>query len=645
MRGSKWAFGTTAAGAAMIGVLALGGYGCGGGSSTTTAVTHPPWTELPQPQLSVEGGTAMSAGGQGQPGGTVHLVAAGDVSFDSSMPAAAAPSVPPAPADAMALDANALGADVQASGSAVISGDVTTSGGEATRKIAAAGDLFVTGKLRAADGGGGRQGIDLQAGGTLYVTGTIDASGEAGGQAGGALHLSAPRIVVTGKLLTSGAQHESAAGAGGAITIDAGESIVLAGTIEAFGGNASDASAVTGGAGGALTLSAGGDVSISGTVLVRGGAATTTAPTGAQGGAAATITIDAGGAVDIGGLVDARGGLATASGSGGSVMGGAAGNVRVGEKKEPTSIIVRVPVLAMGGAGNGTGGPGGTVTPEPGTGGVNVAGARAIDVSGGDSEAAPGAGGNVNGGPRQETGGGLHISGEILANGGSISKGGSGNGADGGRVDIELVPTNGAVMLEQSAKITADGGKSAGGGVAGGGGHVWLFTMDGDLTVAGTITVLGGDGTDGNGTGGGGGMIYLFSDNNHNGVDVGLGNLLIDTTGVLNASGGNGATGGSARNDGIADQVAPFPEEQETFAIFLNCDGQHGETRNWMQNNGMLIARGGVHNGNGGDITYHGIGPGQRDMPTDGSGNHHPPAGNQDRSGDGTGLPGDFGDE
>jgi hypothetical protein len=64
-----------------------------------------------------------------------------------------------------------------------------------------------------------------------------------------------------------------------------------------------------------------------------------------------------------------------------------------------------------------------------------------------------------------------------------------------------------------------------------------------------------------------------------------------------------------------------------------------------MQNNGMLIARGGAHNGNGGDITYHGIGPGQLDMTTDGSGNHHPPAGNQDRSGDGTGLPGDFGDE
>ena len=33
---------------------------------------------------------------------------------------------------------------------------------------------------------------------------------------------------------------------------------------------------------------------------------------------------------------------------------------------------------------------------------------------------------------------------------------------------------------------------------------------------------------------------------------------------------------------GIAGAVAPFPEEQEKFAIFLNCDGQHGETHNWM---------------------------------------------------------------
>src|SRR5262249_11017298 len=150
------------------------------------------------------------------------------------------------------------------------------------------------------------------------------------------------------------------------------------------------------------------------------------------------------------------------------------------------------------------------------------------------------------------------------------------------------------------------------------------FTLDGDLTIAGTITARGGTAPDG--TGGLGGMIYLFSDNNHNAVDLGKGNLLIDATGKLDASGGDGATGGSARNDGIASEVAPFPEEQEKIAIFLNCDGQHGETYNWMKNAGLLVARGGAHNGSGGDIVYHGIGQGQRDMPTPmDDGNHHPP--------------------
>jgi len=255
----------------------------------------------------------------------------------------------------------------------------------------------------------------------------------------------------------------------------------------------------------------------------------------------------------------------------------------------------------------------------------------------------PGAGGLVNGSPRSDPGaGGFHVGGEIAANGGSVVHGGSGNGAEGGRVDIELIPTDGALMVDQSGKITADGGK-AGSGVAGGGGHIWLFTMDGDLTIAGSLSARGGEASDG--TGGLGGMIYLFSDDNHNAVDVGKGNLLIAPSGVLNASGGDGNVGGDARNDGIMGQVAPFPEEQEKFAIFLNCDGQHGETRNWMDNQGMLIARGGAPNGNGGDITYHGIGPGQRDMPTDDSGNHHPPGGNQDMSGDGSGQAGDYGAE
>ncbi len=40
----------------------------------------------------------------------------------------------------------------------------------------------------------------------------------------------------------------------------------------------------------------------------------------------------------------------------------------------------------------------------------------------------------------------------------------------------------------------------------------------------------------------------------------------------------------------VASDVSTRPLEQEKFAIFLNCDGQHGETRNWMDNQGMLVA-------------------------------------------------------
>jgi len=586
--------------------LAVAGYGCGGSSSSPDGPGNVVTTA---PTLDVSGGAAMSPGGQGQAGGVVHLLATGDVTIDSAAQATGL-SVPAAPTDGTTVDAAALAADVSTPGAAVIGGNVASGGGEATRSISANGDLFVTGTLRAADLGSARQALDLRATGTIYVSGAVDASGAAGsGQAGGALHLSAQQIVITGKLLTSGGDGDASGGAAGAVTIESK-----------------------------------GDVSISGPILIRGGAAAGTSAGAAQGGAAATLTIDAAGAVDLGTTIEGHGGAATSTGAGVAVVGGAAGAVRIGEKTLPASIMIRVPVIAAGGAGDAAAGAGGTVTFEPETGSIVVNGPHALDVSGGDAASAPGAGGLINGSPRKDPGaGGLHVTGEIVANGGSVTKGGGGNGADGGRVDIELIPTDGAVNIDQSGKITADGGK-AGAGTAGGGGHIWIFTMDGDLTVAGTISTRGGEAPDG--TGGLGGMIYFFSDNNHNGVDVGKGNLLIAPSGVLNSSGGDGRVGGSARNDGKGSgSVAPFPEEQEKFAIFLNCDGQHGETLNWMDNQGMLIARGGVHNGNGGDITYHGIGPGQRDMTTDGSGNHHPPSGNVDMSGDGTGMPGDYGGE
>jgi hypothetical protein len=555
--------------------LLLGGTSCGGGNAGGPpgpiggVGPDPPGGDLGSPAVSVQGGVALASGGQGQNGGVVHLVAQGDVSFDPTMAPARAPA---APSNATAVTSSALAADLSIPGDAVVTGTVSSTGGDAVRTISVGGSLYVTGTLASADLGSARQGFDLVVGGTIYLSGTIDAGGKSG----------------------------SGEGAG------------------------------------AITLQAGGDVVLDGKVLLRGGTAD------ALGGAGAKLTIDANGAVQLGGVIDARGGAATGSGGGATLAGGAAGEIHVGETAAPTSITVFAPVVASGGAGGASAGKGGTITPEPDTGNVNIAGPLEIDLGGGDSMSAPGAGGLLNGGARKDPGnGGVHVSGEIVASGGSITKGGSGNGADGGRVDMELAPTDGAVTIDASGKITARGGASGGSGTAGGGGHVWFFTKDGDETISGTVDVSGGDAPDPGGVGGLSGMIYFFSDNNHNGVQVCKGNLWVTPSGTLISSGGNGTTGGSGRNNG-AGGVASFPGNQEEIAIFLNCDGEHGNTCNWMKNDGQLTARGGVHDGSGGDVVYHGIPPGVLGTGGPGSGDYPVPPGNVDNAADGSGMKGDF---
>ena len=406
----------------------------------------------------------------------MHLVSQGDISFDPTQ-APAKMTIPTAPSGATALAASALGADVSITGDAVVSADVTTSGSDAVRKISVSGDLYVTAKLQAGDLGAGRQGLDLEVGGTIYVSGAVDTSGASGsGEAGGALRLAAKQVIVTGTLSSAGGDGMQSGGAAGALTVQTTGNVLLAGTI-----------------------------------LFRGGAASGSGGGGAQGGAAATLTIDANGSVALGGTVDGRGGVASTSASGGTIAGGAAGAIHIGETAPPTTITIFVPVVVSGGAGGASAGTGGTITPEPDTGNVNVAGAMELDLSGGSSMTAPGTGGLLNGGARKDPGsGGVHVSGEIVASGGSIMKGGSGNGADGGRIDMELTPTDGAVTIDQSAKITVEGGNAGGSGTAGGGGHVWFWTKDGDETIAGNISVRGGSAPDAGGIGGGGGMILLL---------------------------------------------------------------------------------------------------------------------------------------
>jgi hypothetical protein len=396
---------------------------------------------------------------------------------------------------------------------------------------------------------------------------------------------------------------------------------------------------VIGGKAGDVTLQAGGDLVLAGSSRLRGGAAEGLGGE-AQGGAAATLLVRADGAVHLGGILDARAGLATAATAGapGKVVGGAPGALKVGELsgRVPSSIIVIAPINATGGAGQTSGGKGGSFRAEPLTGNVIVRRARAIDVSGAAASTSPGAGGTVSISGREESSlGGVDLQGEIFADGGSVSPMGNGSGAAAGRIDMILVPQRGAIRMGADGKISAVGGRSGGAAVAGAGGLLSLVTNDGNLTIAGTIVVNGGDAPDPGGTGGLGGKVILWSDQNGNANQVNSGNLLIAPTGLVEASGGSGTIGGSARNDGIADSVAGFPDQGDKIAILVDCDNVAGPTLTWVDNKGRIVARGGASNGRGGDIMFHGRTPGGLE----------PVPGNIDNAGNGSGPKGDFGSE
>jgi hypothetical protein len=302
----------------------------------------------------------------------------------------------------------------------------------------------------------------------------------------------------------------------------------------------------------------------------------------------------------------------------------------------PSLVNVSVPLSARGGMGGVVGGVGGAVTLEPQVGKLVIAGS--VDLGGGAAAAQPGAGGTFLGlagagvGDDVVNGGDIQLVGQIAANGGGITAGGSGNGGVAGTITMQPLSLWGALVVYPSGVVTLDGGGSGGTGVAGGGGHLFFMTSDGDLTMSGKLSLRGGDARDPGGTGGLGGAVDIFSDQNYDGIG---GHLLIGATGVIDASGGAGTIGGSARNDG-GGGVASFPDEMELIAVLINCDGKHGTTENWLVNQGLIVARGGAANGNGGDIVYHGRSP---------EGETNPPSGNIDNAANGSGRPGDFGAE
>ena len=610
-----------------------------GGSGKTAVGATSLWTDLPVAEIALIGGAASSAEGTAQAGGSARLISAGGIALDSSLSPPQAPAIPSAPTGAMSLSGSALNADVSAPGAVAISGTVQSAGSDGVRHITAAGDVMISGTLRAADLGTNRQGFDIEAPGhTVYVSGTVDSSGGSG-QGGGPLTIVADQVVVTGHLSTAGGAGAQP-GAAGAITINTTAAAWLTGTLDASGGDADGGDGATGARAGDVTIAGGGDVAVTGSVRVRGGAGASSAAN-AQGGAAAALAVDCAGTLTWQAMLDARGGGAMAKGAGGTVAGGAAGTFTVGANTAPKAISVLVPMALTGGSGNAVGGDGGSAELDAKGGDLVIA--SALDVSGGDSAGNPGKGGTILGAPGPANAmANLNISGKLLANGGSVPKGtamgGSAKGGDGGLIKLVQQALTGSATALSTAAIQANGGQSGGTGVAGGGGVIYVFTNDGDNTVHGQLQVRGGQAPDSGGTGGGGGLVYIFSGNGH---DFTSGVLTIAPDGVIDASGGDGTIGGSARNNG-AGGVNTFPSSQsdefdvEQIAVLINSDGVHGSDRGWIENQGKVIARGGKANGRGGDVVYHG---------KQQNGNETPVPGDVENTSDGTGTNGDFAGE
>lgn len=618
-----------------------GGGNDGGQGDQDGPDADPRVPELTAPGINLQGGTGLEGGG----GGSVHLLAVGDLVVDPSGEGPTAPTAPPVPAGATNIAA--LSADVMAPGSVRV-GHVVATGSDPVRTISAAGDLFITGTLRAADLGAGarRQSLVLSApAGTVYVSGSIDTSGADGaGQDGGDITIDALRVVITGHLDAAGGTGSGAfGGRGGAVLVTSVETLVITGGVATAGGD--DFGGGAGGPAGSANLHAGSEVGVAGRWLLRGGAGSGVDGSlgGGQGG---TLSIHTDGAVTLGGIIDLRGGHAVkGKGKGMPTAGGGAGGALIigdADGPVPTAIAIVSPVVATGGQGEQQGGSGGSFRAEAKTGNVTIRGQRAVDVSGGSAASTAGAGGMVYvSGTEEESSGNIDIQGELFADGGGVIAPGAANGADssragaGGRIEMPLASLQGAISIAATGILSAVGGRSEGSRVAGDGGEVLLSTDVGDITLAGSILVTGGAAAGPGGTGGLGGRVVLFSDRNGRANRVSSGNVLVAETGLIEASGGAGTMGGHARNDGMEESVAGFPSMGDQIAVLLDCDNVTGKTMTWLENRGRIVARGGMSDGNGGDVIFHG-------RMADGT---EPVPGDVDTSAHGRGINGDFGSD
>jgi hypothetical protein len=164
----------------------------------------------------------------------------------------------------------------------------------------------------------------------------------------------------------------------------------------------------------------------------------------------------------------------------------------------------------------------------------------------------PGPGGFAGGGPTVNGGSGLG-SGSVGASGASSASGGGGGGygdaggkgasgptlatSAGGGINGDLTADSFVLAGGSGGSVGGKASGSAIGGIGGSGGGALQLSVDGDVTISGSITVGGcggGDASGGGGGGGAGGAIVIES-----------AHIALATSSVLAANGGGGGGGGT----------------------------------------------------------------------------------------------------
>lgn len=592
------------------------------------------------------GGFTFTGHGGSATGGNVATVDGGNGGFVSAnalgpvfVGVNAAPQAPDLPAAPTAgtVVGNWTGVQTVANGNAIVSGAVTASPtAGAASLVCSEGDIVISGTLTAGDNGATETNLTLSApGGTVWITGSIrtgrvDAT--ANGDSAGTLTVSALRIIFTGTIHGQGEDNPAGDGGQGADVIldteggNATSILLVGGSMDTTGGNASGAG-VTGGSGGDLltyaSLSSDGEVQIHGTnITLSGGSGNGTGVV--TGGNAGFPDLQGDTGITFNATAVANGGSATSTD--GNAFGGNGSTLYFNDLATGAGTLRVFGSYSSSGGNASSGNPAATVV--GGGGGTLILDATtmsgwidmgngATSLRGGNSTGNGGHGGGAN--YTSQALGDLTFDGSIDTSDGTgnLDVNGTGAGNISFSTDLGDIYISGAFTLNggNGSDAVITNGPTPGGTLAATAGNGGA-TDGGSITFAGSIVANGGSdngAADGN-HGGNGGNVVFDADNRTGSIYLDPGSLIQVNGGNANGTGapdgGNGGTVTLRTTGGIAASSEGGNISLRGSILALGGSGLAGIAGSVGGRGGIvtansddLLAGVGAGDGRGGDIT------------------------------------------